>query len=93
MIAHHYIYFRDGMSKGWQSLGLHKLALHSLRSAGGGDEDGGTSQGNKGRVCSHCKTGLHPGNKGSCPWKDSTPKEAREAGLATLKNLGKDLDG
>ena len=90
MIAHHYIYLRDGLSKGWQSLGLHKLALSSLRGLPGNDEEG---VGVKSRVCSHCKTGLHAGNKGNCPWKEATPKEAREKGLATLKNLGKDPEG
>ena len=31
MIAYHYIYFHDGMKKGWQCFGLHNLQLRLLR--------------------------------------------------------------
>jgi len=67
MIAHHCIYFRDGLTKGWQSLGLYKLALHTLCGSVGADEGGTGTTGAKTRVYSHCKTGLHTGNKENCP--------------------------
>ena len=94
MIAHHCICFRDGMAKGWQSLGLQKIALRSLRGTTNPDDPGGKHTSGPGarKVCSHCKTGLHPGSKPKCPWKSLGPKEAREAGTATLKNLGIDPD-
>ena len=80
------------MAKGWQSLGLHKLASHTLRSLsvtnGPAGKDLGTGGLGGGRVCSHCKTGLHAGNKAKCVWSDLPPKEAREKGRETLRNLG-----
>lgn len=95
MIAHHCTYFRDGMTKGWQSLGLQKIALLSLRSSTHPEDSSGKTPGGSGtrKICSHCKTGLHPGNKPKCPWKALGAKEAREAGTATLQNLGIDPDG
>ena len=97
MIAHHYIYFRDGMAKGWQSLGMQKIALLSLRGASAlenPESKSSSASGSGGRkVCSHCKTGLHAGNKSKCPWKALGAKEAKEAGAATLQNLGIDPDG
>ena len=93
MIAHHYIYFQDGLAKGWQSLGIQRLALQQLRTlsvppnteAGDGAPAAG---GAGGRVCSHCKSGFHPGNKSKCFWKELPPREAREAARETARNLG-----
>ena len=73
-------------------MGLQKLALNSLRGLSLSDVPTGREPGvinvGGGRVCSHCKTGLHAGNKAKCVWSDLPPKEAREKGRETLRNLG-----
>ncbi len=95
MIAHHYIYFRDGQKKNWESLGIQRLRLRSLKApkapAGGGDNssgDGPKDGGQKSRRCSHCHSGFHSGNKKNCFWKDLSPSEAKKAAKECAKNLG-----
>ena len=95
MIAHHYIYFRDGMRKGWQSFGIHNLQLRLLRNQLAGSS-GNNHQGNRdrdgngkgARLCPHCKSGLHAGGKKQCPWSHLKADEAQKAAVEAAQKFG-----
>ena len=40
-----------------------------------------------GYSCSHCKSGLHGGGRGACPWKDKTPAEAKAGVTAFMLRM------
>ena len=81
MICKLYIYLRDGQYKNWMSMKLQSAEISSLRSQlGRQGGDGGT----QGYNCSHCKSSLHGGGKGSCPWKDKDSSEAKKAAASFM---------
>ena len=95
MIIHHYIFFRDGQTKRWNSFGLQDLYMKKLRTqlrSGGGGEDNATTN-NTGRPCSHCKSRFHAGGKNKCFWKNLSATEAKAKALETAQNLGVGLNG
>ena len=85
MIAKVYIYLRDGQAKNWTSLKIQRAEINSLRtqvmSVGAGDGA------NTGYSCSHCKSGLHGGGRGSCPWKDKLPADAKTGAAAFMLRI------
>ena len=84
MICKMYIYLREGQNKNWMSLKLQSAEISSLRSQlGQQGEDGGT----QGYNCSHCKSSLHGGGKGACPWKDKSSNEAKKSAAAFMVRM------
>ena len=77
MIAKLYIYLRDGQAKNWMSLKIHHAEITSLRQQMTRQVNGGG--GIQGYNCSHCKSALHGGGKGSCPWKNKSSSDAKKA--------------
>ena len=83
MICRMYIYLREGMNKNWMSLKLQSAEISSLRTqlVHGGDS------GTQGYNCSHCKSALHGGGKGSCPWKDKGSSDAKKAAATFMVRM------
>ena len=74
MVCRIYTYLRDGQSKGWISLKIQQNEIISLR-AQMVQGDGAV----QGYSCSHCKSGLHGGDRASCPWINKSSAEAKKA--------------
>ena len=85
MVCRVYIYLRDGQTKNWMSLKLQSAEISSLRSQIG--QQGHDAGGTQGYNCSHCKSALHGGGKGSCPWKDKSSSEAKKAAAAFMVRM------
>ena len=71
------------MNKNWMSLKLQSAEISSLRTqlVHGGDS------GTQGYNCSHCKSALHGGGKGSCPWKDKGSSDAKKAAATFMVRM------
>ena len=90
MVCQIYIYLREGQSKNWMSLKLHTAQLNSLtKLLNNGDTEisGGARIPSYG-PCSHCKTTIHGGGKGGCPWIDETPADAKKKAKKALIQMG-----
>ena len=90
MVCQIYIYLREGQSKNWMSLKLHTAQLNSLtKLLNNGDTEisGGARIPTYG-PCSHCKTTIHGGGKGGCPWIDETPADAKKKAKKALIQMG-----
>ena len=88
MICKVYIYLREGQSKNWMSLKLQNAEISSLRNQLGQQGNDGGIQGYN---CSHCKSALHGGGKGACPWKDKSSNEAKKAAAAFMVRMANGL--
>ena len=84
MIRKVYIYLREVQSKNWMSLKLQNAELNSLHSQLNNQDGDGASQG---YAYSHCKSALHGGGRGACPWKDKTPAESKKAASTVLLRM------
>jgi hypothetical protein len=98
VVAHNYCYLRDLQSHKWQTFGIQDLRIREIQMnlAGLGPlnpsppQGGGNPLAMPGRVhfCNHCKTSLHPGNKGSCFWKGLSAGAAKKEGANAARRLG-----
>ena len=84
MICRMYTYLREGQSSNWMSMKLQNAELITLRTQ---MTNQGGDGGSQGYSCSHCKSALHGGGRGACPWKEKTPAEAKKAATAVLVSL------
>jgi len=99
ILAHLYIYLRDGASSGWRSLRLHEVKIAALAKTMGvrspPSPSGSTPPPGDGgeagfQGCDWCGVAvLHPGGKSQCPFNDRGKKEARRAGRDAVRKMFK----
>jgi hypothetical protein len=56
-------------------------------STSGSTTTSGSGSTNRTHFCSHCGTGLHPGNKSNCWWKQLSSRDAKRAAATLAQNL------
>ena len=67
------------------SLKLQHAEITPLRTQlQGSGETGGIAHG---YGCSHCKSGLHGGDRTACPWKNMTSNKAKEAAATFMLRM------
>ena len=87
MVYRNYTYLRDKLNKNWMSLKVQQVEHISLRpqltrqankEKSVKDKDKDKEKDKSGLYsCSHCKSGLYGGGRGSCLWKDKTGAKAK----------------
>jgi hypothetical protein len=100
VVAHNYCYLRDLQSSKWQTFGIQDLRIRELQdsllarpSTGGLPHLPAVGLGaSRTHFCNHCKTSLHPGNKGSCFWKGLSAANAKKEAANAARRLGSGED-